>query len=44
MLNKAGGSISMKKTQAASEREKFINRLSAYDEKFQKILKEKREE
>jgi hypothetical protein len=41
MLNKDGGSISMKKKQEASEREKFVNRLSAYDEKFQKILKEK---
>lgn len=30
----------MKKIKQASEREKFINRLAVYDEKFQKLVKD----
>lgn len=30
----------MKKIKQASEREKFINKLAAYDEKFQKLIKD----
>lgn len=34
----------MKKIKQASEREKFINRLAAYDEKFQKMINDKKGE
>lgn len=34
----------MKKIKQESERDKFIKRLTAYDEKFQKLLRNKKGE
>lgn len=34
----------MKKIKQESEKAKFINRLAAYDEKFQKLIKNKKGE